>query len=129
EFSGFFSGFQQTDVGDEFKPSLGHPRFSKTNFVKDKLTDKKVVVFALCVPPVFRELLAGGLQEVASGQRDNLARNGAFDVDAHVSDSNYLRPRHLKQQVIRHGRLAAGPWWGRRRRWFRSRGSSRRCRI
>jgi hypothetical protein len=39
---------------------------------------------ALQVPPIFGELLTGGLQEVAGRTRDNVARYRAFNVDAHV---------------------------------------------
>lgn len=36
-------------------------------------------------PPVAGELLARGLQEIARGACHDVARNGAFDVDAHGS--------------------------------------------
>jgi len=38
---------------------------------------------AFQIPPVAGQLLAGGLQEVASRARNNVARYRAFDVDAH----------------------------------------------
>ena len=36
------------------------------------------------VPPIARELLPRGLQEVACRARNDVTRYGAFDVDAHL---------------------------------------------
>ena len=56
---------------------------SGTDFIERQLRSEKSMVFALEIPPVARELLAGGLQEVPRRTGNHVARNRAFDVDAH----------------------------------------------
>src|SRR5688500_15423168 len=43
------------------------------------------MLLAVEISPVSGELLARGLQEVAGGACDNVARYGTFNVDAHVA--------------------------------------------
>lgn len=66
QIGGFLGRFEQREVGDEFKPALGHFRFAKGDFVENKLAGKQFVLCTFEFPPVAGQLPAGGLQEVAS---------------------------------------------------------------
>src|SRR6266446_9004766 len=82
-----FGGRRQIQYGEsghEFEAALRHRAFSSGNFVEHDLRGEKLVPGALQVPPIFAELLASSLQKVASRARNDVARNRAFNVDAHV---------------------------------------------
>jgi len=84
EFLHVVGHLQQRNGLQGFQPELSHRFFAKCDFIKNYLRREKFVFLTLQIPPIAGELLACGLQEVASGTRNDVARYRALDVDAHV---------------------------------------------
>ena len=66
-----------------FQSAFGHFFFAKRDFVEDHLRCKQLVLVSLPIPPILCELLAGSLQQITRGPRDNITRDRALDVNTH----------------------------------------------
>ncbi len=84
EFLHFVGHRQERNGLQEVEPKVRHRFFSEGNFGEDNLRGQQFVLLAFQIPPVAGELLAGGLQKVTGGARNDVARYRAFHVDAHV---------------------------------------------
>ena len=107
QFVGGSGWFKQGNATQELQPLTGHRRLAVGNLVQHDLRSEKFVMLAFQIPPIAGELLAGGLQKVAGGARNDVARYRAFDVDAHGQSLRLpLGEEGLKRAVVE--RLAAG---------------------
>ncbi len=65
---------QQREASHEFEPAFGHRRFTAGDFVEDDLRGEKFVLWAFQIPPIARELLVGGLNQISCGPGNDVAR-------------------------------------------------------
>ena len=74
---------QHPQASGELEAEARHFALSGGNLIKGDLRGVKLVIGAFQLPPVFSDLLAGGLQQVASRARNNVTRDCALDVNPH----------------------------------------------
>lgn len=78
---GVEGGGQHLDAVDRGEPPSGRGWVACGDLVDDRLRDEQVERFARC-PPLHRDLLVRGADQVTARQRGQVAEHARFEVDA-----------------------------------------------